>query len=118
MSDGRRWKLCREFTYHIGSKNSQDYIHVPAGFITDFASVPWIFRMIIPKRGKYGKAAVVHDYLYQYHKQVHMLSGVIYTREQADQIFYQAMIVSGTKKWKAKVMYLAVRWFGWLVWNK
>jgi len=111
MPDGKTWKLYRSFQYHIGSKYSLDSINIPAGFITDFASIPRIFRVILPQWGKYGKAAVVHDYLYQHHDTHN-------TRKFADQIFHDAMIVSGTKMWKVKIMYWAVRLFGWLAWRK
>ena len=36
LPDGRKWKLVDGFTYHVGSEQSPDIIHVPAGFITDF----------------------------------------------------------------------------------
>jgi len=110
LSDGRRWRLFRSFTYHIGSRYSDNIIRVPEGFITDFASIPWVFWTFLPAWGKYGKAAVLHDYLYQ--------SDRYQDREWADLIFYEAMLVSGTKHWKAKVMYWAVRLFGWLAWRK
>lgn len=108
MPDGRKWKLWKEFSYHIGSEYSADYVHVPAGFVTDFASVPFVFWAILPRWGRYGKAAILHDWLYHYH---------IRTRKEADCIFYEAMLVNGTKKWKAKVMYWAVRIAGWLSWG-
>ena len=108
MPDGRRWKLHRSFEYHIGTEHSNDYISVPAGFVTDFASIPWLFWTILPAWGKYGKAAVLHDYLYQ---------GMYMTRKQADGLFYDAMLVSGTKTWKAMVMYYAVRLFGKFAWK-
>ena len=108
MPDGRTWKLQRAFKYHIGSKYNKQIISVPAGFLTDFASVPWLFWTFIPSWGRYGKAAVVHDRLY-HTKQ--------YSRRMSDLIFYEAMLVSGTPKWKAKAMYLAVRWCGWLAWK-
>ncbi|GAI33030.1 unnamed protein product, partial [marine sediment metagenome] len=65
----------------------------------------WTF---LPAWGKYGKAAVVHDYLYQTQTR---------TRKFADDVFYEAMLVSGTKPWKAMAMYRAVRLFGWLAWK-
>lgn len=36
---------------------------VPAGFVTDFASVPAAVSWLIPSYGKYTLAAIVHDYL-------------------------------------------------------
>src|SRR4051812_33768138 len=38
-------------------------ITVPAGFVTDFASVPQFMYWLIPSYGQYTNAAVVHDYL-------------------------------------------------------
>ena len=107
MPDGRKWRLFKEFTYHIGSGYSNDYVHVPTGFITDFASVPWVLWAWLPSWGKYGKAAVVHDYLYRTHQR---------SRKEADDIFYEAMLVGGTKQWKAKIIHYGVRLFGWLAW--
>ena len=54
----------REFGYDVGAEGSRDQITVPVGFETDFASVPRPFSAILPKWGKYGDAAVIHDWLY------------------------------------------------------
>ena len=108
MPDGRRWRLFRSFTYHINSKRSKDKITVPVGFVTDFASVPRFLWWWLPYWGRYGKGAVLHDYIYQTHCR---------TREEADKIFLEAMLVGGTKEWKAKLMYWSVRAFGWLSWH-
>ena len=108
MPDGRTWKLHRSFTYHISSKRSKDKITVPSGFITDFASIPWFLWTFLPYWGKYGKAAVIHDRLYQTHQ---------FSRRMSDLIFYEAMLAGGTKKWKARVMYWGVECFGWLAWK-
>jgi hypothetical protein len=105
QADGIRGKLLQEFNYHIGSETSPDMIHVPAGFTTDFASTPFFMW----KTGLYSKAAVIHDYLYQ---------SKIRSRHMADLIFKEAMIVLGVKKWKAQVMYMAVRLFGWIGYKK
>ena len=102
------WRLCRPFTYHVGSRNSRFVIKVPMYFETDFASVPWLFWQLIPKWGRYGKAAVLHDRLYRTHQ---------VSRKMSDLIFYEAMIVGGTKRWKARLMYLGVRIGGWLAWK-
>lgn len=118
MEDGRRWKLVEAFRFRTGKRyqRNRGVICVPAGFITDFASIPWLFWMFLPAWGKYGKAAVLHDWIYFLHRDVNILSS--WTRKQADQIFLEAMLVSGTKPWKAKVMYWAVRLFGWAAWRK
>ncbi len=115
LQDGKRWRLHEGFTYRCrppgGLRGDWITIVVPAGFVTDFASVPKVFWSIIPAWGKFGKGAVVHDYLYQDTDNQWM------TRKLADQIFLGAMLVSGTAPWKAKVMYWAVRLFGWVAWK-
>jgi len=64
-ASGNRWKLVSFFEYHVGSFPSDEVIRVPAGFETDFASVPRLFWPIFPPYGAtYGKAAVVHDFLW------------------------------------------------------
>ena len=116
LPDGRRWKLFKEFTYHIGSEYSNKFIHVPAGFITDFASFPaFLWRGLmwwLPYWAKYNKAPIVHDWIYQNHGN--------YTRKQADDIFLAAMLVSWRNKRLGKFIayteYYGVRGFSWLAW--
>ena len=108
MPDGRKWKLVKPFSYHVGSKHSRHIISVPKGFVTDFASVPQFLWSWLPFWGKFGKAAVIHDFIYQTHCK---------TRREADDIFLEAMLVGGTKRWKAKLMYYGVRAFGWMAWR-
>jgi hypothetical protein len=77
-------------------------MYVPQGYVTDFASVPRPFRWLVPKSGKYNQAAVVHDYIYT------NLYRTL-TKDQADQIFFDAMQELGVVRWKRKLMYFAVR---------
>ena len=107
---GKKVILLEEFTYHIGSEDSDIFITVPAGFRTDLASTPFFsWSLGFPRWGRYSKAAVLHDHCYSLN---------LHNRKWADGLFYEAMLVSGTGLWKAKVMYLAVRLFGWIAWNK
>ena len=108
MPDGRKWQLTRGFTYHVGSKHSRNKIIVPAGFITDYASVPRFLWSLIPPWGKYGKAAIIHDFLYQQR---------LCSRKFADTTFREAMQVLGVKSWRVFSMYWAVRMFGWMAWK-
>jgi hypothetical protein len=87
------WRVAREFKYFIGSENSKRWITVPAGYLTDGASVPRALWSIIPPWGAYGQAAVVHDILCEYLSI--MVSGKLtpITRERADEIFAEAMAV-------------------------
>lgn len=80
-------------------------IEVKAGFKTDFASVPRlpiIFAVLGDLPASRG-AAILHDAAYRF--------GFI-TRKEADQLFYDAMILTGVPWWKARLMWMAVRVFG------
>ena len=87
----------------------RELITVPAGFVTDFASVPRPFRGVFPKAGKYRDAAVVHDYLYRYSDK---------SRGHADSIFSQAMKDLDVSWWRRATMYRAVRMWGAGIWKK
>ncbi len=87
-------------------------IIVPAGFITDMASIPQIFWNILPPDGPYGKAAVVHDYLYRTGGKVDVSPAHTFTKAEADNIFYEAMGELGVAGWRKWIMYQAVRLFG------
>ena len=68
LGDGDNWILLEEFKYYdtriLGIENESYWITVPPRFMTDFASVPPIFRSLVSKWGKHGNATVLHDYLY------------------------------------------------------
>lgn len=78
-------------------------VTVPAGFKTDFASIPpWVPRRIADPAGHSRKAAVIHDYLCR----------TAESRKQralGDRIFREAMLVVGVPRWRAWMMWAAVR---------
>ncbi len=103
LDDGKRWKLTHEFRYITLAGFS---LYIPAGFITDFASIPRLVWWVCPPAtGLHRKASVVHDWIYN-------TPGVTLTRKQADGIFLEIMKSAGVPTWKRKAMYLAVRTFG------
>lgn len=104
-----KWELLKGFEYHVGYLGSDERIIVPAGFITDFASVPKLFWPIIDPIGKHGKAAVIHDYCYY---------TACYQRIRSDQIFLEGMEVLNVEEWKRQAMFHAVVCFGWWAWYK
>ena len=109
QANGVCGRLLTEFEYHVGCETSPDIIKVPEGFVTDFASTPWGTWNIFPKLGRYSKAAVVHDYLYQ---------SKLRSRAMADLIFKEAMGVLCVPAWQSTLMWLAVRLCGWLGYSK
>lgn len=101
--DKYRFKLIEPFTYHVGSVDSEETITVPATFTTDFASVPRPLWAILPPHGKYAKAAVLHDWMY---------NNAYKTKAYADKVFLEAMLVLGVPRRTAKAMYWFVRILG------
>lgn len=101
--DGEKWLLLEPFSYRVGEFGSTDIIVVPAGFETDFASIPRLFWAIYPPAGRWGKAAVVHDFLYR--------SGAR-PRWECDAVFLEGMQVLGVPRLRRFLMYAAVRLFG------
>lgn len=94
--------LSEEYRVEVDGKT----ITVPAGFVTDLASVPRRLRGIVSlDRGV--EAAVIHDYLY---------ANQIGTRKEADLIFKKLLELteSPATVW---TMYWAVRACGRWAWN-
>lgn len=55
------WRLTADLVY----QGKYDSFTIPKHFETDFASVPRLFRWLVPISGEYTKAAVVHDFLWR-----------------------------------------------------
>ena len=110
----KHFELTAQLDYHVGYDGSGDVVAVPAGFQTDFASVPSIFWPILSPVGRYSKAAVVHDFLCEQCEKHHYRSDVpgLKSRRDADQIFLEAMTILAVKPWKRYVMFSAVRLWG------
>lgn len=100
--DGRDWKVIQEFRYR-SEDAVERVIRVPRGFVTDFASIPRFLWRVLPPTGIYGKAAVIHDFLYR-------TAGA--TRAEADAVFLEAMTDLSVGFWRRYAMYCAVRIFG------
>ena len=105
--DGKFWRLTKSFFYDVGEEESGERIIVVSGFVTDFASIPrFAWSIIGYPTGRYGKAAVVHDWLYNYPKSG---LGKPRSRRRCDQIFLEGMQVLGVGWLKRSTMYFAVR---------
>lgn len=98
------FRILESFNYELGAHDSGYVIHVPTGFETDYASVPKGLWNIMPPWGQYGKAAVLHDFLYR------KSSG--FSKTLGDAIFLDAMEILGVSWWRRTIMYLGVRYFG------
>lgn len=109
--EGDYWVVTNPFVYYLGDKGSDTFVRIPNGYLTDGASVPRIFWNIIPPWGKYGQAAILHDYLCEY-LQVETAEGKRdITRKECDAIFLEAMLVLGVPKAKARMIHSGVALF-------
>lgn len=95
-----------EFTARVNGGGLR--VNVPAGFVTDFASIPRIFWSRLPHDGPWAPASVVHDYLY---------TTRTCSRFLADAIFRDGMAALGVSKLQRLVIFYAVRFFGWTHWR-
>jgi hypothetical protein len=105
--DGKTWIILSNFGYAVGAEDSKDIVNVPIGTYTDFASIPRILWSVLPQWGKYGNAAVIHDWLYWDQSR---------SRSEADDILLEGMEVLKVGAWTKHAIYLAVRAFGWYAW--
>jgi hypothetical protein len=107
LADGRTWVTRKDFGYDVGAEGSGKTINVTIGFMTDFASVPRFLWVFLPQWGKYGNAAVIHDFCYWEQSR---------SRKESDLIFREAMGVLGVSSTTKFLMYWAVRLFGHFAW--
>ena len=107
--DGRTWIVLSDFGYEVGEDGSGDIIDVEIGFHTDFASIPRPLWMFLPRWGKYGNAAVIHDYLYWEQTR---------PRKESDDILMEGMVVLNVGVIKRHLIYFAVRIGGWWSWRR
>jgi hypothetical protein len=95
------WEVVAALVYH----GRRDTFVVPAGFRTDFATVPRMVVWLIPRFGRYTLAAVLHDWL----TSEGLRTGVVSSRD-ADGLFRRVMAELGVPPVRRWVMWAGVRW--------
>lgn len=93
-----KWELMEDYT----SVNKET--NVPIGFITDGASIPFMFRWIFSPTGRYFGAAIVHDYILVEE----------WDWPKANDEFEKEMKALGVKRWRRFFILNAVRLWGWI----
>ncbi|KJS41173.1 MAG: hypothetical protein VR70_05335 [Rhodospirillaceae bacterium BRH_c57] len=102
---GEAWEVVDDYRCTwLGGK-----VTVPAGFLTDLASVPRLFQAVVPVVGDQNGAATVHDWCY--HSQT-------MSRAEADSLFLAGMEAAGVGWARRWAMYGAVRVGGWVPWGR
>jgi hypothetical protein len=84
-------------------------VDVPRGFVTDLASVPSYLWALLQKTGKYGNAAIYHDWLYWDQP---------CSRAVADRVFDRAMHDMGVDAVTRNAIWAGVRVFGGTYWEE
>lgn len=126
--DGPDTFLLLDGLYYEGR---EDIFVVPAGFVTDFASVPRFATWLIPRFGKYTKAAILHDWLCVRLANEHSgpLTGPIprASAVDTDGLFRRVMREEGVSWLQRWLMWTGVRWgalanparrAGWFSWRE
>lgn len=91
-------------------------ITVPKGFLTDFASIPRIvWNVIDPEDPCVLYPSVIHDALYSWSGA--MPDSKLFTRDQADQVLREAMVICGARIDQRAIVYRMVRLFGGSHWK-
>jgi hypothetical protein len=101
------WRLTAPLIYQ--SDVAKQTFTVPAGFCTDFASVPRTPVAFLLTADSAHESSTVHDFLYS---QPHPVP-----RAMADAVLREASIASGVPAWRATLMFYGVRAFGGSHWN-
>lgn len=102
--DPGRWVLVKPLRWDDGERA----ITVPAGFVTDLASIPRCFRGVLNQNGASRKAAVLHDYCYAawlYDER----TGRGMTRAEADALFRRALAACGVGTLARRIYWSGVR---------
>ncbi len=102
-SEPRLWRLT---TALVWTGTQGDRIAVPAGFLTDLATVPRFLHWVVLPYGPYTRAAVLHDWLLE-----QLAEGDrTFTSRDIDGMFRRVMQDLGTL-WAVRwLMWTAVRW--------
>ena len=93
------WKLLRS----LGYQGNKRFVVEPE-MTTDFASVPRVFVWLLPRYGRYTKAAILHDFLWRTQVKAGRLSW-----RDADGMFRRAMRELNVPFLRRWVMWAAVR---------
>ena len=97
-----KFELFSDYVY----KTKEYLIKVPKGFVTDYASIPKLFRTVVLPYGEHSGASVIHDWLYS------SMCNLDISREKADKIFLEILKEEKVNFLLRIVMYIAVRKFG------
>jgi hypothetical protein len=93
---------------------------VPKGAETDFASVPWIFRRLLPRvNSPYLRASILHDFAYRHGYVLNDKGARIHvTQRRADWLLRVVARLDGANWAQAWALWSGVRVGGWRAWSR
>lgn len=86
------WRVLVGFRLMLSPRQ---WVHVPAGVLTDGGSIPRLVHNIVSPWGKFGQAYVMHDQLCEYLSLTVDGKPSRITRARCDELLYVAMDVLG-----------------------
>lgn len=114
--DVRLHRYCKGYNIHADlladleyEKDENTSYVVPAGFDTDFASIPKLLWWLFYPIGKWTNAAILHDWFYR--------GNGVKNRKEADDEFYNAGLTLGVNKISMWIMWFFVRCFAWFAYT-
>jgi len=123
------WALHDPLSYR--PSNDTYVITAARGCVTDLASIPRPFWILLPPDGPWVKAAIIHDYLYATRGTGQLPRGVPgskqpvgitrarpYSRAEADWILRDGLKNRGVDFVRRNLIWAAVRIGGWRGWNR
>ncbi|MGY1855598.1 DUF1353 domain-containing protein [Modestobacter sp. SYSU DS0290] len=100
-ADDQCWEVVEPLVY----RGRRDVFVVPAGFRTDFASVPRAVVWLFPRFGRFTLAAVLHDWLV-----TEGLDSRVLGPRDADGLFRRVLREVGVPPVRRWLMWTGVRW--------
>lgn len=106
-ADRALYKLNGDFVYQSPAFGT---VTVPAGYVTDFASIPriaWVY--LSPEDPVVMFASIIHDYMYTRQGDLGRGDNLTFSRKSCDTIIREAMEYCGARRSQAAFVYWAVR---------
>jgi len=121
----RKWRMVEDYAYFL---KHGAMIVIPKDFVFDGASIPRIFWMILSPTGLLLIPGLLHDYAYRndclltriQYEEEWVLAPAYYRQGRAhwDRMFREEAIRINGFHLINYVAWIALRLFGWIVWNK
>lgn len=108
LGDGENVALVRPFVVQTRGRTLEAH----EGFVFNFASIPWLFRRLIPSFDRHNPAAVIHDMIYEH------ADALGISRTEADLIYLDICLRCGVPRWKAYAEYAGLSVGGWWSWRR